>query len=89
MSHSADHPQSVGNSTLDDQHSHIGSNTEQEREATELHSYAYASNTELVLHGPAAQAAAASGTLSAVRSFWKRHVVATVPHTACRDYFGL
>lgn len=83
MSQPADHSQVQGNATLDDQqdiHHHV----EREREATELHQYT-SNNAGPQVDGPTQ----APGTLSAVRTFWRRQVVAVVPHAACRDHFGL
>lgn len=91
MTHTADHAQSVGSSTSDAQ---LNSDTEQdEREATELHDYHGTSSDErVVVDGSAAPTARSrsttSGSPSTIKTFWARHVVATVPHEACRDHFG-
>ncbi|KAL8758905.1 MAG: hypothetical protein Q9199_001129 [Rusavskia elegans] len=92
MTHTADHAQSVGSSTSDAQ---LNSDTEQdEREATELHDYHGTSSDErVVVDGSAAPTARSrsttSGSPSTIKTFWARHVVATVPHEACRDHFAL
>ncbi|KAL8730769.1 MAG: hypothetical protein Q9166_003839 [cf. Caloplaca sp. 2 TL-2023] len=96
MAQSADDPQNLNNSTGDNPPSQLNSNTEQnDREATELH--AYYGSAERELNGSATpptvqtggSPSTVSGNASAVKTFWRRHVVATVPHDACRDHFAL
>ncbi|KAI4271545.1 MAG: hypothetical protein LQ337_005944 [Flavoplaca oasis] len=91
MAHPADHhAQSVSSSTTEAQ---PNSDSEQDdREATELHDY-HSSDERVVVNGSAAPSTRSRSTTSrnpsAIKTFWARHVVATVPHEACRDHFAL
>ncbi|KAL9040779.1 MAG: hypothetical protein Q9180_001703 [Flavoplaca navasiana] len=84
MAHPADHhAESVSSSTTEAQ---SNSDSEQDnREATELHNYHSSDET-----APSAQSrSTTSRNPSTIKTFWARHVVATVPHEACRDHFAL
>ncbi|KAL8987853.1 MAG: hypothetical protein Q9169_008641 [Polycauliona sp. 2 TL-2023] len=90
MAHPADHAETAHNSVSDAQ---LNSDTDQDdREATELHDY-HASDERIAVNGSAAPTARSqsttSGNPSAIKTFWARHVVATVAHDACRDHFAL
>lgn len=91
MPDTADHAPSVcSNSTSDAQ-----LNSDTEREATELHDYHGTSSDERVVvdgstapSGRSRSRSTTSGSPAIIKIFWARHVVATVPHAACRDHFG-
>ncbi len=91
MPDTADHAPSVcSNSTSDAQ-----LNSDTEREATELHDYYGTSSDERVVvdgstapSGRSRSRSTTSGSPAIIKIFWARHVVATVPHAACRDHFG-
>lgn len=82
----ADHAYGVGSlRTSDDGQSPLSSpGAAQDREATELHEYSNINSTA-ELNGSAVRPDQAKPELI---TFWNRHVVATVPHEACRDHFG-
>ncbi|KAL8766008.1 MAG: hypothetical protein Q9209_007097 [Squamulea sp. 1 TL-2023] len=85
MAQPTDHPQTVDSTTPHAQSN--GDTTQDEREATEL--YEYHVSSERDRGGSATQSSTAARSPSAVKTFWRRHVVATVPHEACRDHFAL
>lgn len=82
----ADHAYGVDSlTTSDDGQSPLSSpDAAQDREATELHEYNNINST-VELNGSAIRS---NQGRSALKTFWNRHVVATVPHEACRDHFG-
>ncbi|KAI4234408.1 MAG: hypothetical protein LQ349_003815 [Xanthoria aureola] len=92
MPDTADHAPSVcSNSTSDAQ-----LNSDSEREATELHDYHGTSSDERVVvdgstapSGRSRSRSTTAGSPAIIKTFWARHVVATVPHAACRDHFAL
>ncbi|KAL8837071.1 MAG: hypothetical protein Q9176_005940 [Flavoplaca citrina] len=92
MAHPADHhAESVCSSTTEAQPNN--DSEEDDREATELQDY-HSSDERVVVNGSAAPSARSrstttSGISSTIKTFWARHVVATVPHEACRDHFAL
>lgn len=77
--------------SADQSQSNSSSDTGQdEREATELHAInSIDSSSELNGFATPSAQTGSSRTTSIVKTFWKRHVVATVPHEACRDHFGM
>ena len=92
MAHPADHhAETVSSSTTEAQPN--GDSEQDDREATELHDYR-SSDERVVVNGSAALSSARSRSTttsrnsSTIKTFWARHVVATVPHEACRDHFG-
>lgn len=62
-------------------------NGEQEREATELHQYDSTSAHDVNRSSTRSDQSGSSRGL--LKTFWKRHVVATVQHESCRDHFGM
>ncbi len=83
MAQSSYHPQRYTSDTQ------LNSDTEQnEREATELPDRQPSAERD-VNGSVGGSRRTTSGRLAAVKTFWGRHVVATVPHEACRDHFGM
>ena len=78
----------------------LGHSNSDEREATELQSYAQPAVRNAASVTTAADDDLCSvrtnrlkrqcpgSVLDSIRSFWTRHVVVTVSHEACRDHFG-
>jgi hypothetical protein len=65
-----------------------------EREATEMGNYDEAlgsmdGSLGSVRGSRASADAIDNGYFKPVKAFWKRQVIATVPHQACRDHFGM
>ena len=89
MSPSVDHASGVDNTTSENEQEQAEVN---EREATELHDYAISSTVELNASGTRDNQTGRRWedpkSPSALQTFWKRQVVATVRHEDCRDHFG-
>ncbi|KAL8760583.1 MAG: hypothetical protein Q9184_003237 [Pyrenodesmia sp. 2 TL-2023] len=83
----ADHAYGVDSlTTSDDGQSPLSSpDAAQDREATEMHDYNNINST-VELNSSAIRL---HQSKSALKTFWDRHVVATVPYEACRDHFAL
>lgn len=85
MSPSVDHAQGLGTlAAADQQQDQVG---ERGREATELHQYADTSGQELNRLGT--RSTQSSNSRGPLKTFWRHHVVAAVPHEKCRDHFAL